>query len=200
MESANKWVHSSNFWIDLLRDGILLTEVNADQARSLFLHLADLEVFEPDEEDLWKWKNPEPIKSPDAFKKFIEKRLAGLSETEEGFVLNYFLAAPAQNPKKIPGFPQDDSDSTSRNKKKSSGSSRNINPPKSSDPSTLQIVKKYGRQVQSFMELEQDMVDRLIGKHTAKSDARRIFNFVLGKMKVKTEPRPWEQLSRRRHK
>ena len=46
MESENEWVCPLNFWIDLLRDGILLAEINEDQARSFFLHLADLGVFE----------------------------------------------------------------------------------------------------------------------------------------------------------
>jgi len=126
--------------------------------------------------------------------------LAELAQTEEGFAIDYFLAGSSQISKEVSKVPEKDSDSASRNKKKIFSSSKKSIPAKTSDPSTLQIVKKYGRQIQSFMELEQDMVDRLMGKHTTKSDARRIFNFVLGKMKVKTQPRPWEQLSRRRHK
>ena len=200
MESENEWVRPLNFWIDLLRDGILLAEINEDQARSFFLHLADLGVFELDEAGIWKLQGHEPIKTPTAVKSFIEKSLAELAQTEEGFAIDYFLAGSSQISKEVSKVPEKDSDSASRNKKKIFSSSKKSIPAKTSDPSTLQIVKKYGRQIQSFMELEQDMVDRLMGKHTTKSDARRIFNFVLGKMKVKTQPRPWEQLSRRRHK
>ena len=200
MESENEWVRPLNFWIDLLRDGILLAEINEDQARSLFLHLADLGVFELDQAGIWKLQDHEPIKTPAAVKSFIKKSLTELAQTEEGFAIDYFLAGSSQIPEEVSKVPEKDSDSASRNKKKVFSSSKKSTPAKTSDPSTLQIVKKYGRQIQSFMELEQDMVDRLMGKHTTKSDARRIFNFVLGKMKVKTQPRPWEQLSRRRHK
>ena len=200
MEPDTEWIGSSNFWIDLLRDGIFLAEINTDQARSLFLHLADLGVFESGEEDLWVLQHPETINTPPAAKSFIEKRLAELAQTEKGFAIEYFLAGSSQISKEVSRAPEKDSDSESQNKKEFFSSSKKSMPAKTSDPSTLQIVKKYGRQIQSFMELEQDMVSRLMGKHTTKSDARRIFNFVLGKMKVKTQPRPWEQLSRRRHK
>jgi len=200
MDSENKWVHSSNFWVDLLRDKILSTEINRDQGRAFFLHLADLGFFESMDEELWLLKSDESVKTPEALKKFIEKRLAEAAQTEKGFVLDYFLSGAARTPNAVAEDTEKQSASESSRKKKSSGDSDKNLPAKSSDPSTLQIVKKYGRQIQSFMDLEQDMVGRLIGKHTTKSDARRIFNFVLGKMKVKTEPRPWEQLSRRRHK
>ncbi len=70
----------------------------------------------------------------------------------------------------------------------------------SSNLSNLQLVKKYGRQVQSFVELEKSFTDKLLGEHTTLKEARKLFNFILSRMKQKTEPRPWEQLSRRRHK
>ena len=200
MESDNEWIGSSNFWVDLLRDEILLPEINAGQAHSLFLHLADLEVFAEGEENLWVLRHPETINTPSAVKSFIEKRLTDLAQTEEGFAIGYFLTGSSKTPKEVSKDPDKNSDKPPSGKKEHPGSSNKSLPAKTSDPSTLQIVKKYGRQIQSFMELEQDMVGRLMGKRVTKSDARRIFNFVLGKMKVKTEPRPWEQLSRRRHK
>ncbi len=200
MDSENKWVHSLNFWVDLLRDEILLSEINRDQGRAFFLHLADLGFFDLMDEELWLLKSDESVKTPEALKKFIEKRLAEAAQTEKGFVLDYFLSGAARTPNAVAEDAKKQSASESSRKQETSGDSAKNLPAKSSDPSTLQIVKKYGRQIQSFMDLEQDMVGRLIGKHTTKSDARRIFNFVLGKMKVKAEPRPWEQLSRRRHK
>lgn len=200
MDSENKWVHSSNFWIDLLRDEILLAEINREQGRAIFLHLADLGIFELIDEELWMLKTNESVKTSSALKSFMEKRLAEVARTEQGFAIDYFLPGTSKSPKPVSELTEKESDSESRGKKEIFRTSEKNLPAKTSDPSTLQIVKKYGRQIQSFMDLEQDMVGRLIGKHTTKPDARRIFNFVLGKMKAKTEPRPWEQLSRRRHK
>lgn len=200
MDSENKWVHSSNFWIDLLRDEILLAEINREQGRSFFLHLADLGIFEWMDEELWMLISYESVKTPSALKSFIEKRLAEVAQTEKGFAIDYFIPGASKSPKPVSELTKKETDSGSQSKKEIFGSSDKSLPAKTSDPSTLQIVKKYGRQIQSFMDLEQDMVGRLIGKHTTKSDARRIFNFILGKMKVKAQPRPWEQLSRRRHK
>ena len=200
MDSENKWVHSSNFWIDLLRDEILLAEINREQGRSFFLHLADLGIFEWMDEELWMLISYESVKTPSALKSFIEKRLAEVAQTEKGFAIDYFIPGASKSPKPVSELTKKETDSGSQSKKEIFGSSDKSRPAKTSDPSTLQIVKKYGRQIQSFMDLEQDMVGRLIGKHTTKSDARRIFNFILGKMKVKAQPRPWEQLSRRRHK
>jgi len=54
--------------------------------------------------------------------------------------------------------------------------------------------------VQSFVDLEKSFTDKLLGEHTTLKEARKMFNFILSRMKQKTEPRPWEQLSRRRHK
>ena len=200
MDPENKWVHSSNFWIDLLKDEILLKEINQDQGRAFFLHLADLKIFEGMEGELWGLNSCESIKNPEALKSFIEKRLAEVAQTEKGFAIDYFLSGTSKEPKAGLEINPKKSDSEPRLIKESLPAPDKNLPAKSSDPSTLQIVKKYGRQIQSFMDLEKDMVGRLIGEHTTKSDARRIFNFILGKMKVKTEPRPWEQLSRRRHK
>ena len=64
----------------------------------------------------------------------------------------------------------------------------------------MQIVKKMGRQMESFMELEKTFLEKLQGTRTTRKDARKIFNFALSKIKQKAEPQSWEQLSRRRHR
>ncbi|NIP99626.1 MAG: hypothetical protein GWM98_03650, partial [Nitrospinaceae bacterium] len=73
-------------------------------------------------------------------------------------------------------------------------------PERASDFSNLQIVKKVGRQLKPFLELEKNLLSRLQGPHTGKEDAQKIFNYILGKTQHKAQPRQWEQLSRRRHK
>jgi hypothetical protein len=123
------------------------------------------------------------------------KLLNDLCVTEKGFALRYFLEDPP--PSQITHGSQDQGYSDAEDGPKG-------NPEllghKTSNLSNLQIVKKYGRQVQSFIELEKSYTERLLGPHTTLKEARKIFNFILSRMKQKTEPRPWEQLSRRRHK
>ena len=80
---------------------------------------------------------------------------------------------------------------------------KNKNTPKpelASDLSNLQIVKKVGRQLKPFLEAESIIVKRLLGKRTSKADARKLFQYMFGKINSKAQPRKWEQLSRKRHR
>ncbi len=71
---------------------------------------------------------------------------------------------------------------------------------KASDLSNLQIVKKIGRQLEPFIELEKKFNQCVEGPNTSKEEARILFSYLLGKNREKGKPREWEQLSRRRHK
>ncbi|CCQ91658.1 hypothetical protein NITGR_750016 [Nitrospina gracilis 3/211] len=73
-------------------------------------------------------------------------------------------------------------------------------PKGSADPSNLQIVKKVGRQMGSYITLEKEFIARIVGTYTTRAEARKIFNAALVKIRDKAQPQSWEQISRRRHK
>ncbi|MEE8269883.1 MAG: hypothetical protein V3R23_07690 [Nitrospinaceae bacterium] len=184
---------SISSWVELLKNRILVTDVDAATVAVLCCHLADLGVLEKAGEEDWKL-----IPYSDGsltVDEEMEKLLNDLCATEQGFALRYFLKDPPATP--ITNGSQGQGTSEVEDNPKSNPQ---LLEHKTSNLSNLQIVKKYGRQVQSFMELEKSYTERLLGPHTTLKEARKIFNFILSRMKQKTEPRPWEQLSRRRHK
>ncbi len=191
--NKNNARRSLSFWVELLKDGILLPEVDDGTASALCLHLADLGVFKKYGENEWELtRHPE---TPVTNKEEVDKLLKELCATEQGFALRYFLKEPPDAPG-ANGTPDSESSETGDDTEKNSQLLERT----TSNLSNLQIVKKYGRQMESFIELEKNYTDKLMGSHTSSKEARKIFNFILSRMKQKTEPQPWEQLSRRRHK
>jgi len=180
-------------WVELLRDSVLISNVDNATVMALCCHLADLGVMEKVKEENWKLA-PDSDNSLTVEEK-MGKRLNDLCTTEQGFALRYFLKDPPAS--RITDDSHDQGTSEVENKSKNNPK---LLDQKTSNLSNLQIVKKYGRQVQSFIELEKSYTERLLGPQTALKEARKIFNFILSRMQQKTEPRPWEQLSRRRHK
>jgi len=161
---------------------------------ALFHYLADLQVFVEGKNGRWRLSDDSDVceGTESALRSVIEAK----ANTESGFALVYFL--PGLSGGKETGKTGDES-----NAKKGGRSvfSRPTGLPKqSSDPSNLQIVKKVGRQLESFIELEKSFLERLPGKHVTRKDARKIYNFALSRIKQKADPQPWEQLSRRRHR
>jgi hypothetical protein len=183
---------STSSWVELLRHNILVSDVGDATVAALCCHLADLGVLEKAGEEDWKLI-AYPEGSP-TVEEAMGKLLNDLCATEQGFALRYFLKDPPA-PKIAIGSPEQETSAEDNPK-----SNPQLLDQKTSNLSNLQIVKKYGRQVQSFIELEKGYTERLLGPHTTSKEARKIFNFILSRMKQKTEPRPWEQLSRRRHK
>ncbi len=184
---------SISSWVELLKNHILVSDVDAAIVAVLCCHLADLGVLEKAGEKDWKFV---PYSDGSlTVDEEMEKLLNDLCATEQGFALRYFLKDPPATP--ITNGSQEQGTSEVEDNPKSNPQ---LLEHKTSNLSNLQIVKKYGRQVQSFMELEKSYTERLLGPHTTLKEARKIFNFILSRMKQKTEPRPWEQLSRRRHK
>ena len=180
-------------WVELLKNHILVSDVDDATVAALCGHLADLGVLEKAGEEDWKLVlvSDSSLKGEEEMKKILND----LCATEQGFALRYFLKDPP--PPQITKDSHDQGTSGAEDKPKSNPQ---LLDQKTSNLSNLQIVKKYGRQVQSFIELEKSYTERLLGPHTTLKEARKIFNFMLSRMKQKTEPRPWEQLSRRRHK
>ena len=71
---------------------------------------------------------------------------------------------------------------------------------KTSDLSNLQIVQKLGNQLRPLLDLEQQTIARLQGKHTSQEDAQWLFSYILNKTRKKSPAKKWEQLSRKRHR
>ena len=180
-------------WAKLLNSGILVSGVDDATTVALCGHLADLGVLEKSSEDNWRLGSS--LEGSFNVEEELERLLKDICGTEKGFAVCYFLNDPPP-----PKITNDSPDQNSLEKDENLKSNPQLLDQKTSNLSNLQLVKKYGRQVQSFVELEKKYTERLLGPNTTSKQARKIFNFILSRMKQKTEPRPWEQLSRRRHK
>lgn len=180
-------------WVELLKNGILVSDVDDATVAALCGHLADIGVLEKTGGE--NWKLVPSSEDSMTVEEGMGKILVDLCATEQGFALRYFLKDP-------PSSQITDNSDTHQipDAEVTPKSNPQLLDQKTSNLSNLQLVKKYGRQVQSFVELEKSYTDKLLGPHTTLKEARKIFNFVLSRMKQKTEPRRWEQLSRRRHK
>lgn len=181
-------------WAAWLKNDLLAAEVDEATAVAFCGHLADLGVLKREGEDDWRIASPF-TESAISIQEQMEQRLNDLGATKQGFALHYFLK-PSPNTQKIGESGEPESSKAGDNPK----SNARLSDRPTSNLSNLQLVKKYGRQVQSFVDLEKSFTDKLLGEHTTLKEARKMFNFILSRMKQKTEPRPWEQLSRRRHK
>jgi hypothetical protein len=184
---------SISSWVELLKQNILVSDVDDATVSALCRHLADLEVLEKVGEE--EWKLISHSEDSPSVEDEMEKLLNDLCDTEQGFAIRYFLKDPP-----APKITKGSSQQETSEKEDNLNSNPQLLNQKTSNLSNLQIVKKYGRQVQSFIELEKSYTEKLLGPHTALKEARKMFNFILSRMQQKTEPRPWEQLSRRRHK
>lgn len=170
-----------------------MSDVDDAIVAALCGHLADLGILEKSGEADWDLVSSSDDSS--TIEEELAQLLNNLCATEQGFALRYFLKDPPD-----PQTPEDSSHQDNALLEKKLKNNPQLLEQKTSNLSNLQLVKKYGRQVQSFIELEKSYTERLLGPHTTLKEARKIFNFMLSRMKQKTEPRPWEQLSRRRHK
>lgn len=179
-------------WTTWLQNAILPVGPDAETLNSLFLHLADLGLFESCEGDHWRLSAIDIERPPQQVQKEVLQRLESLSRTERGFALRYFLGRPAPLSEILAG----ESSTSSPVAGETGGSA----PQKASDLSNLQIVKKVGRQLKPFLDLEKKAISLLQGNVAGKQDAQRLFHYILGKSQAKATPGKWEQLSRKRHK
>jgi len=182
-----------NEWTLFFLEFIVSDDLNEELVESLLRHLADLGVLLPCDGNVWEWCDSE-VELKGLVAK-VKKDLELLCESESGFALAYFIGYKELNKKPLDG-------------KAASNDSKNITRKRSeffsnkpaSDLSNLQIVKKTGKQLQPFLQLEESIVSRLTGKQASKQDAQKLFHYMFGKIGAKAEPRVWEQLSRKRHR
>ena len=192
MENVYSGKMSLDAWGKFLIEFIVSSDLSEELVGSFLRHLADLGVLLPCDDDVWEWCNSEV-----ALKNLIARiknDLESLSDSESGFALAYFIGYKKLNKKPL----DDKVDSEDNINRKQSKLPPDIKP--ASDLSNLQIVKKTGKQLQPFLQIEESVVSRLTGKHVGKQDAQKLFHYMFGKVCAKAEPRVWEQLSRKRHR
>ena len=192
MENVYSGKMSLDAWGKFLIEFIVSNDLSEELVGSFLRHLADLGVLLPCDDDVWEWCNSE-VELKNLIAR-IKNDLESLSDSESGFALAYFIGYKKLNKK-----PLDDKVYSKDNiNRKQSKLPPDIKP--ASDLSNLQIVKKTGKQLQPFLQIEESVVSRLIGKHVGKQDAQKLFHYMFGKVCAKAEPRVWEQLSRKRHR
>lgn len=178
-------------WVKWLEQTLPAANLEEPILQSLLHHLADLEIFSAVGDTNWKLCS---LSYATAASKTLQQdfldHLKKISDTSQGFILGYFLGDTRPLSQALLEGSSDESGGGPELDK--------VPAKKSSNLSNLQIVKKVGRQLQPFIELENKVTSRLLGKYTSKEDAQRIFHYVLSKEKA--APKKWEQLSRKRHK
>ena len=192
MENVYSGKMSLDVWGKFLIEFIVSNDLSEELVGSFLRHLADLGVLLPCDDDVWEWCNSE-VELKNLIAR-IKNDLESLSDSESGFALAYFIGYKKLNKKPL----DDKVDSKDNINRKQSKLPPDIKP--ASDLSNLQIVKKTGKQLQPFLQIEESVVSRLTGKHVGKQDAQKLFHYMFGKVCAKAEPRVWEQLSRKRHR
>ena len=192
MENVYSGKMSLDAWGKFLIEFIVSNDLSEELVGSFLRHLADLGVLLPCDDDAWERCNSE-VELKNLIAR-IKNDLESLSDSESGFALAYFIGYKKLNKKPL----DDKVDSKDNINRKQSKLPPDIKP--ASDLSNLQIVKKTGKQLQPFLQIEESVVSRLTGKHVGKQDAQKLFHYMFGKVCAKAEPRVWEQLRRKRHR
>ena len=189
--------YSEDLWFEWFRDGILNTDIHGTGETSILHYLLDLNILKSDGNGLLKLSRVSKGQSSHEVKTRLLEALNGLSKTENGFALVYFLSSFSN--KKLP--PLITEEHTSNSKRKNIFMKSYLpGEKKSSDLSNLQIVKKWGSQLSPFLNVEQKTIARLRGKYTSQEDAQWLFSYILNKTRKKSPAKKWEQISRKRHR
>ncbi len=183
-------------WIRYFIEFIVSDDLKEEVTEPLLRHLADLGALVSVDNNFWQWKSCDSSVESKKLISRVQSDLELLNGTEPGFALAYFIGYKDLNRKSFL-TKTDGLDSINANHK-GKGLTPEVKP--ASNLSNLQIVKKVGKQLQPFLQVEESVVSRLIGKYTDKQDAQKLFHYMFGKVGSKAEPRVWEQLSRKRHR
>ena len=105
--------HSEGLWFDWFRDGILNADIDDAGEKPVLHYLVDLSVLECDSKGLLKLSGVGEGQSSHEVKSILLKSLNGLSQTENGFALVYFLSS-FSNDKLPPLIKEDPSTKTKK--------------------------------------------------------------------------------------
>ena len=179
-------------WVKFLSENFFFEDLDEETAYSLMHYLEDLELLVSYEKVDFIWKGLPDGLSLEEKIRFIQNGLKRMASTKLGFALPFFI--------KFKNIEFPTIQSMIESGKNIEGDERNFKSETTSDLSNLQIVKKVGKQLKPFLEAEKLIIERLTGKHTSNSDARKLFQYIFGKINAKAPPKKWEQLSRKRHR
>ena len=183
---------NSSDWVKFLSEKVFFADLEEETVYSLLHYLEDLELLVPCENLEFVWKDlPEGL-SLEGMAEFIQTGLKKMASTKLGFALPFFIKFEHIELPTIQAIVESG--------KNFDENKRYFKSETTSDLSNLQIVKKVGKQLKPFLEVEKSIVERLTGKYTSKSDARNLFQYIFGKINTKAPPKKWEQLSRKRHR
>ena len=175
-------------WVSLFLEFIVSKDLQEEIAEQLLLHLADLGALTLIDENIWQWKSCDSTLDSEKLISLIKNDLEILNDTEPGFALAYFI-----------GYKNFDRKNFSKIDKHKNIDSTTLGKPVS-NLSNLQIVKKVGKQLQPFLQIEESVISRLVGKYVDNEGAKKLFHYMFSKVGAKAEPRAWQQLSRKRHR
>lgn len=181
-------VRASEDWTDFLRDGFVDQNLNDEIVNGLIKHLADLGIYKSTGEDLWEFESGDKLDSEELIKNNFTQSFENVRKSESGSLLKYFTGETLNE--EDFKFPKGDT------RKTEVGKDKKI----SSNFSNYQIVRKMGRQLSPFIELENNIISQLEGTHVTKADAKVLFKYILNRIQKRAKPREWEQISRKRHK
>ncbi len=184
-------MNSSN-WVKFLKENVTPKDLEDETVYALIHYFKDLGLLVLDDSGDLKWQEQLDGLEFEDQKKLIRNGILKAAQMKSGFAVSFFIGFETI---KLPEL-----ESLIETEKIKTGNVNNSKPEHSSDLSNLQIVKKVGRQLRPFLEAENAIVNRLLGKYTDKADARVLFQYMFGKMNSKAQPRKWEQLSRKRHR
>lgn len=178
--------HPAAVWVSWLKTHFAPEGMGEGTLLAFLHHFADLGLFEASEGGAFMLAGEAGGDAVDGFR----RALALLADKPGGFAVKAFigqcgfdLAAAFKEAEAVAGAPREARA-----------------PEAASDLSNLQIVRKVGRQLRPFLDLEKAALALLAGPLTTKADAQKIFHHLLSSTQMKAPPRTWEQLSRKRHR
>lgn len=179
-------------WFTILKKNLTSDDLEDETLYAFLNYLVDLELLVHLENDSFRWSGSANDLEGEEQIALIQADLLRVSQTKSGFALPFFIRLEKIELPTLESLIEIE-DKETKNK-------ITPKPERSSDLSNLQIVKKVGRQLEPFLKAESTIVSRLIGVRTTKADAQQLFHYIFGKIGSKSEPRKWQQLSRKRHR
>ena len=179
-------------WIKFLKENFILDDLNNDAYYALIHYFEDLGLLNKGDKEVLVWSSLSKKSGSDDLHTMIKDSIREMSQTDAGFALSFFIGFEKVD---LPTLESLIGREETNFRKKST-----TKPELASDLSNLQIVRKVGKQLKPFLEVENKIVSKLQGKHTTKADARHLFQYMFGKINSKAKPKKWEQLSRKRHR
>jgi len=179
-------------WVDLLAENFIPDDLEKETVYSLLHHLEDLKLLVASDNETLMWSELKVGMSLNRQIQVMRDGMMRMANTEIGFAIPFFIGFEKL---KLPAI-----ESLLEPKQLTVKNKTIPKPELASDLNNLQIVKKVGRQLKPFLQAESIIVKKLLGNHTSKADARKLFQYIFWKENSKAQPREWEQLSRKRHR